>query len=181
MQISPLSHHKVVEKRNTQSLRKVFQFACSGDVRFTRRGVAGRMVVRDDDFLRAGLQRLAENHAWINCRRAVLMSDRYENRLCEHFAVRIERQHQHTLFLLLLRQRGAKQRGGLRRGFDTNGFCFHLCCPILYALCRVLNRSCQSTTHSFHAILCWYLIAESFLTNSTYLSIKSAGSGNNLK
>ncbi len=71
-------------------------------VRLARRGITRRMVVRDDNLLRTRLQRLAENRTGVNHCRAVLMTDRNENRLCKHLAASIQRQHESPLFLLLL-------------------------------------------------------------------------------
>ena len=46
----------------------------------------------NDNFLRTGFERLAEDRARVDYSRAVLMPDRNENRLGKNLAVRIERQ-----------------------------------------------------------------------------------------
>ena len=51
----------MVEKENAKTFCKVFQFGSSGNVCLAGCQIARRMIVCDDDFLRTGLQRLAEN------------------------------------------------------------------------------------------------------------------------
>ena len=95
----------MVEEHDAEPSREPLQLRRRRDVGLAGRRISRRMVVGDDDFLRARLQRLAEDRARVDRGSSILMPDRNENRLGKNLAVRIERQHEHALFPLLLRQR----------------------------------------------------------------------------
>ena len=69
----------VVDDVHIESFREILQFRSRHNIGFAWREVAGRMIVRDDDFLRIRLKRRPENRARINRRRSVFVFASLQN------------------------------------------------------------------------------------------------------
>ena len=116
----------VVYKFQSEPFGTGLQFFGQMQVGLTRRQVARRMVVRNDDSIRARPERRLEDLLRVNFRRSILMPYRNKNRLGKHLAVRIKGKNEDALLFLFLRQLRPNYRGGLRGSFNQHRF-IHCC------------------------------------------------------
>ena len=82
---------EVVEELEAKQAGDGLQGGGDLQVGLAGRGVAGGMIVGDDDCIRIDLERLAEDFVRLNCRRAMEVSERDKNRLADRAAFRINR------------------------------------------------------------------------------------------
>lgn len=130
----PRADNDVVQQFKAHNLRAFIESHCRLAVGLAGRGVARRVVVRNDYFRSVRLERLAENRARVYSRRAIFAPYRDENGLGKHLPAGIQRQHVNALFLLDQRHRRPEYLRRISGGLDDKASCVihsHLFCKIV--------------------------------------------------